>query len=759
MYGGTASEMARLINDSKVLGENITITAEELTNVSFDKIIEAIHVVQTEMGITETTAKEAATTISGSVTSMKAAWQNLLTGLADGNQNIESLMDNFVSSVEITARNILPVLETTMQGIGELVEGLAPILSEAIVSFTTDVLPSLVETGASMVDSIIEGIAGNLGNIHPALEPLGESIINLKDSFVTVFNTIKNNVDWNGVVTIVSNIGSKVGDVVGKVAELATSFVNAATTSGTPLNNIAESVAGIASNGIDFVLESLDGLISLLSGDWNGAWEALKSAGESACETVYSSLQGILGTIESVAQELGALDSDAERAGAFGEKQTSTLPIDKDGNLILGEAGFSENAYIGENISSGVAEGIIKKSGAVSVALTDTANSAIASLKGNLKINSPSEVMRDEVGKWMSLGIASGIDDSTDDVTNAMRDQTSKAIESAKDSLGIHSPSTVFAEIGSYMVEGLEQGWVENFYNFMAQTDDGIQSLIQVYEQVPKQIDQVVNAVSTITYDPDVDYAAKMQETTDAQEFLLLAAQRNAKIAGENIDLAAKGYAENSTLLSQFTQAAGVSINDMAAQMESASEDMTSSATNMSTNVIAQIMNMVAQAQLLGQQFVSGLISGIESKASDLYETVKNLASEAAQAVRDEMQIASPSKVFAEIGGYMAEGLGVGYSEEFESAKSEILGNVYNLKENSTNAFEKSDTNATIPESNIESVQTENATTIVDFLRDILSEIQALRENMGRDFEDAVEKFSFRVNNREVGRLVRAVNT
>ena len=79
-YGGTQAEMARLINDSGVLGDTMTVTAETVNQVSFDKMIEAIHVIQDEMGITGTTSKEAASTITGSLSSAKSAWENFLSG-------------------------------------------------------------------------------------------------------------------------------------------------------------------------------------------------------------------------------------------------------------------------------------------------------------------------------------------------------------------------------------------------------------------------------------------------------------------------------------------------------------------------------------------------------------------------------------------------------------------------------------------------------------------------------------------------------
>lgn len=113
-YGGTASEMARLINDSGVLGDTMTVTADNVNSVSFDKMIEAIHVVQTDMGITGTTAKEAATTIQGSIGMMKSAWTNLLTGMADPSQDMGVLINNLVDSVMAVADNLVPRIADTL---------------------------------------------------------------------------------------------------------------------------------------------------------------------------------------------------------------------------------------------------------------------------------------------------------------------------------------------------------------------------------------------------------------------------------------------------------------------------------------------------------------------------------------------------------------------------------------------------------------------------------------------------------------------
>ena len=114
-YGGTKEEMQRLLKD-----------AEKLSGIKYDissyaDIVDAIHVVQTEMGITGTTAKEAASTISGSLSMAKAAWKNLLTGVGDDTADLGTLIDNLVDSVSTAAGNIVPRIGKILSGMGEVV--------------------------------------------------------------------------------------------------------------------------------------------------------------------------------------------------------------------------------------------------------------------------------------------------------------------------------------------------------------------------------------------------------------------------------------------------------------------------------------------------------------------------------------------------------------------------------------------------------------------------------------------------------------
>ena len=176
-YGGTQKEMQRLLKD-----------AEKLSGIKYDissyaDIVDAIHVVQTEMGITGTTAKEASSTISGSVGMMKAAWKNFMTGLADETADHGQLMENLVSSVETVGQNIIPVIQRLIpaiaDGIGEMAMAISQQIPEILTTAMSSIpalvdaanvviknlvsafdLKQLVEAGAEIVTHLVMGFTG-----------------------------------------------------------------------------------------------------------------------------------------------------------------------------------------------------------------------------------------------------------------------------------------------------------------------------------------------------------------------------------------------------------------------------------------------------------------------------------------------------------------------------------------------------------------------------------------------------------------------
>ena len=229
-YGGTQSEMARLINDSGVLGDAMTVTAETVNSVSFDKIIEAIHVIQTDMGITGTTAKEAATTIQGSISSMQGAWENLMVGLADPTQDFDRLLGNLIDSVITVSDNLMPrimaVLPQMAVGVTELANNLLPLIPETLEKMLPDVLEganklvsALLETLSSIADTAIPIVTENadeiidtlLTGLVSAVPKLASSAADLCTALITA---ILDNADiiTQGAVDIVLSLAEGIGN-------------------------------------------------------------------------------------------------------------------------------------------------------------------------------------------------------------------------------------------------------------------------------------------------------------------------------------------------------------------------------------------------------------------------------------------------------------------------------------------------------------------------------------------------------------------
>lgn len=164
-YGGTKSEMARLVKESGILGDaGKDLTAKNLDQkVSYDQIIQAIHKVQSEMGITGTTSKEASSTIEGSVNAMKSAWRNLLTGMASDNKDMDKLVDNFVESVETVVDNVTPVIVRTVPAIMDGFSKIFSKLKPKLVKMFDTIKPALIET--------VKGTLKAMGSIIKSIVP------------------------------------------------------------------------------------------------------------------------------------------------------------------------------------------------------------------------------------------------------------------------------------------------------------------------------------------------------------------------------------------------------------------------------------------------------------------------------------------------------------------------------------------------------------------------------------------------------------
>lgn len=300
-YGGTKEEMQRLIDDANALNA----AQGNLTNYSIDSyadIVSAIHDVQTEMGITGTTAKEASTTIQGSIAAMKSAWTNLLTGIGDDSQDLDKLINNFVESTGTAAENILPRLGEIITGIGSLAERLAPVVAAAIPGLVTTVLPKLVQSGISMVGAILQGLVQMLPQIIQygvdMVITLIESISSDPESLVETAITL--------VVTIVSGLIDALPKLIAAAAELVTGLLRALISNAPNLlsaglklvGKIAEGIANSLGEIVKAGAKVVDSIIDGIAGAWGklknwfkGLWDGL-FGGLSANVSVNGSAKG-----------------------------------------------------------------------------------------------------------------------------------------------------------------------------------------------------------------------------------------------------------------------------------------------------------------------------------------------------------------------------------------------------------------------------------------------------------------------------------
>lgn len=154
-YGGTRSEMERLLRDAEGMEGLIE---GSLDPENFADVVYAINIVQENMGITGATAEEAAGTISGSVASIGAAWQNLVTGMANPDADLGVLIDNFVTTGVTAINNLIPTIEKALGGLGDVITRITPIIVEMLPNMFAALVPPLIDAAIQLVDALVQAM-------------------------------------------------------------------------------------------------------------------------------------------------------------------------------------------------------------------------------------------------------------------------------------------------------------------------------------------------------------------------------------------------------------------------------------------------------------------------------------------------------------------------------------------------------------------------------------------------------------------------
>lgn len=465
-YGGTAKEMYRLLSDAKEIDETFdavfSLDEKGHLEANYSDIVQAIHIVQTEMGITGTTAKEAASTIQGSFGMVKAAWQNLVTGLADPDQNLGTLVGNFTDSIVVAGNNLIPriqellpriveaisgllgtistqlpgilgsTLPSLIEGASNLVTGLMSALPEILtvlgdiaptaigilVPAIVELLPEIIQTGIDVVISLVQGITETLPELIPAAT---EAIIKIAETLTDPGN-LGNLVD--AALEIILALADGIIDAVPRLLEVAPKLITNLITA------LIENFPKIIESGVKLVMSLVDGLIKsipqltaavpkLIIGIVQGILDNLPQIILAGPQIILALIEGLISAIPDLVQAVPTLIKSI---------------VDTFLNYDWGS--------IGSNIVSGIKNGILNTWNGLKTGVGKAVNGLVSGVESILEISSPSKVFA-RIGGYMAEGLGQGFDREMTGVQKDIEDQmnfgtTSFSVSgAAKSSVGV----------------------------------------------------------------------------------------------------------------------------------------------------------------------------------------------------------------------------------------------------------------------------------------------------------------------------------
>lgn len=170
-YGGTKEEMARLLEDAeKISGIKYNLN-------SYADVVDAIHVIQVQMGIAGTTAEEAEHTISGSLSMLGSSWKNLVTGITNPNADIGKLINDVVESAKAAVNNLVPAISQALKGVVSLVRDVVPVISKELPGLLNDILPQLIDAGIDLFSGLVDALPTVMKVLFDQLPKIIEAII------------------------------------------------------------------------------------------------------------------------------------------------------------------------------------------------------------------------------------------------------------------------------------------------------------------------------------------------------------------------------------------------------------------------------------------------------------------------------------------------------------------------------------------------------------------------------------------------------
>lgn len=699
-YGGTKEEMQRLLAD-----------AEKLSGVKYDlssyaDIVEAIHVIQTEMGITGTTAKEASTTIQGSVASMKAAWANLMVGMADDTQNFDMLLSNFIESIGTVADNLLPRIGVVIEGMGKLVAGLAPEIASALPTLTNELLPNLVELGVQSISALVQGIqengdslaAGALSIVGTLAEGIAELLPMVADTAASLVVSLA-----DGLTESLPNIIPVAIETISTLVENLTENANTVIEAGiqiilalgegliAALPQLIETVPQIVINIANVINDNAPKLIDT-------ALYLITRLAVGLVQAIPTLVVNIPKIIEAIVAAFMAfqwlnlgkqlIDGVANGVKKDGESMATAAKnaFSKFKAKITGSEVATELKNIGKYIIDGIVGGIKNSLSKIANIAGKIKDTLLSKLKGLFKIASPSKLMKEEVGTYIGEGIAVGIEESGQMAVDAAEDVADKIADTLtqkRDSL-----QSKLADYGELFERVKTEDGKELFQ--LGNLKDDIKQLEKYGDAIEKLkekgiSDSLMGEIAGMGVGDALDYMNKLLSMSDTKldEYVSLFEQKQQMAQAAASRFYGIGAEVSESM--QAVSAEGVS-EGIAEQQPLVAEQ----AKQLTETAKEEIAGYQTDFKAVGESLMEGVAKGVRDGQSGVVNAVAKALQAAVRAAKKEMDINSPSRVMAKIGDYMAQGVGVGWSDRMDSVSDTISGSLSDgFSRRMSDAYEK----------------------------------------------------------------------
>ena len=443
-YGGTQSEMKRLIDDANAYAKSIG-QAGDLSIDSFSDIVEAIDLVQQKQNIAGTTSREAATTIEGSVNMMKAAWENWLTALGTSD-DLGEVTDDLVESIEAVAVNVIPVVTDIITSLIADVPGLVAEVGPVLADELLGIIDSSLDTVRSVVPA--EFIAAVDDVASQLMGPLGE----LGGTFTQVFGEA-----LSGGAGVLGDLAAQAGEVLvpalrDNLIPACTNLLEAIEPWLEPIASVADAFGNILVAAITIFVDALSLVIQIISEVIVSVQMLAEGAGAGidAAIAFFSQLPGAVGgflqsVISAIVSWASSMWSQASAAGSG----------------FLSAIGSFLSALPG-NVASWLSGAISTVVGWVTQFASNAASAAsqfgqrlrdgLAAIPGTLG----------NIGSNIVQGLVNGVLGAAHNLVSAVTGAVGDAIQGAKNLLGIASPSKLFKKFGYFTMEGMRIGIEQN---------------------------------------------------------------------------------------------------------------------------------------------------------------------------------------------------------------------------------------------------------------------------------------------------------